>query len=426
MRLRPHDNNLVLSLLRGSVTVDTDQHFSADEMHLFLVEVAENGADGGYGVAPDRLKAVGDVKLDSPRITAAVREGSLWFDREVDSAVQPSNASPATQAGSSAGGQDLGKSDMSADSKFDLQADVLQAQIVLGDRPQVRRLTLQTKIHFRQVQGDARQALSLDGEVLEIQDAHTAAARAVLIGAPARVSAGEMQLEGGEFRLAQAENALDVVGPGAMIMPPPKTTSRPLPPMRVGWQGGMRFNGRSAFFNRQVNLQGSPVQPNGDIVKLQGTSDSFRVTLTQSIEFARPQTAKQVDVSELAFDSDVLLQSETLDPSGQLKAFQRTEARNLLINQSTGDLRGEGPGWISSVHRREAARNSLSPALRWVRRQAVLNTCEFAFSAKWWAIYTKGKSPFTNVSKPFTGRSPPGTKRSTNHGPLVPKTRSWC
>ena len=356
VRLRPHENNPVLSLIRGSVTVDTEQHFSADEMHLFLVEVAENGSDGGYGVAPDRLKAVGNVKLESPRLTAAVREGNLWFDREADSTVQSSAAQPGhTSWVDGWHRRPWEKRLRRQTAKYDLQADVLQAQILLGDRPQVRRLTLQTNIHFRQVHGDTSQALSLEGEVLEIQDAHTATARAVLVGGPARVSAGEMQLEGGEFRLAQAENALDVVGPGTMIMPPPKTTSRPLPPMQVGWQGGMRFNGRSAFFNRQVNLQGSSVQPNGDVVKLQGTSDSFRVTL-DAIHRVRP-TARPPDRSmcpSWRLTPMCSCRARHSTPAGQLKAFQRTEARNLLINQSTGDLRGEGPGWISSVHRREA------------------------------------------------------------------------
>lgn len=360
VRLRPHENNLVLSLLRGSVAFNTEQHFSADEMHLFLVETTASGPGEVYGVAPDRLKAVGNVKLDSPRMSALVREGNLWFVRQESATRSPAGQTTRWQAAQPAAGNVAKNS--AVESKYDLQADVLQAQVLLGSQPQVQRLTLQTNIRFRQLQGDTRQALSLEGEVLEIQDAHTTAARAVLIGNPARVAAGEMQLVGGEFQLAQAENSLQVLGPGSMTLPAPSTAPRPLPPLQVAWQGGMRFNGRLALFDRQVHVQGSSVQANGELVKLQGTSDSIHVTLTQRIDFTQPEAARQVDVAEMAFDSEVLLQSESLDPAGQLKASQRTAMRNLRINRTTGELRGDGPGWISSVHRREPGVGEPLPA----------------------------------------------------------------
>jgi hypothetical protein len=92
----------------------------------------------------------------------------------------------------------------------------------------------------------------------------------------------------------------------------------------------------------------------------------MRVTLTEFIEFTRPDSAKHADVRELAFDSDVFLQTETRDPAGERKAFQQTQARNLVINQVTGDMNADGPGWLSSVHRRMSQKSdrlvALSPA----------------------------------------------------------------
>lgn len=352
VRLRRHEDVPVLTLWKGEVTVAGTEHFAADEVHLFLAEVPKPGRPNEYDVLPDRMKATGNVSLDSSRLSGNVREANLWFVRP-DS---PQSQTQSQQSGAAVpGGQIAALTGPSGEaaSKFELKSDVLQAQIGLSQPPRLERLTLQNQVHFQQIAGDASRAVTLDGDLFELKDGHTPHAQAVLVGRPAHIAMGQTQMTGTELRLSQAENTLDVIGAGNMTLPAPKKSTAPLPPVQVDWLGGMRFDGKTAIFNRQIEVRGSMVQQSGDVSLMHARSASLRVTLTDSVNFARPEAARKIDVDELAFDTDVSLQSETLDPSQQRKAFQQTEVKNLVLNQTTGDMHATGPGWISSVHMRQ-------------------------------------------------------------------------
>jgi lipopolysaccharide export system protein LptA len=353
VRLRRHEDIPVLTLWKGEVTVAGTEHFAADEVHLFLAEIPKPGKTNEYDVQPDRMKAIGNVTLDSSRLTGSVREASLWFVRADSPQTQ---AQTQTSEAAAPGDQIAALTGASSEaaSKFELKSETLQAQIGMSQPPRLERLTLQNQVHFQQIAGDATRAVTLDGDLFELLDGHTQNARAVLVGRPAHIAIGQTQMTGTELRLSQADNTLDVVGAGNMTLPALRKSTAPLPPVQVDWLGGMRFDGRTAIFNRQIEVRGSMVQQSGDVSLMHARSASLRVTLTDNINFARPETARKTDVEELAFDTDVFLQSETLDPSQQRKAFQQTEAKNLVLNQTTGDMHATGPGWISSVHMRQA------------------------------------------------------------------------
>jgi lipopolysaccharide export system protein LptA len=369
VQLRRHENSPVFSLVRGAITLAGTERFSAEEMHLFLSEQPRAGTTDSYDVLPERMKAVGNVQLDSTQLVSRVREANLWFTHP--GAARTTAATDGSNPASPSGGLPaaLGSPDTANETRFDLQAEMLQAQIGLTQPLQIQRLTVQNIAHFRQITGDARQTLSVEGDVFELQDGDQPQARAVLVGRPARIALGEATMSGGEIRLYRAENVVDVIGAGTMTVPvqrnatmvPQTKPSRPLPPMQIGWQGGMHFQGRVARFDRQVVVHGNSQLDNGNVMTLTGRSQSLRVTLTADVDFSRPQASKQLDIHQLAFDTDVFLQTECLDPTGQRTAFQQTEARNLTINQPNGDLRAGGPGWISSVHYREPSTSATGP-----------------------------------------------------------------
>ena len=54
----------------------------------------------------------------------------------------------------------------------------------------------------------------------------------------------------------------------------------------------------------------------------------------------------------MGFDDEFDLETQVFDPAGERKAIQKMHARNLTVDQITGDLHADGPGWVSSVHRR--------------------------------------------------------------------------
>jgi hypothetical protein len=69
------------------------------------------------------------------------------------------------------------------------------------------------------------------------------------------------------------------------------------------------------------------------------------------VDFVRPKTDAGVDVRELAFEQGVYLESETRDRSGTRKSSHRMQVPSLALNQLTGDLHADGPGWLAGVQR---------------------------------------------------------------------------
>ena len=100
VRLRPHENNVVLSLVGGGeVSVAETARFVADEMHLFLLEEPKPGTENAYTVLPDRMRAIGNVALDSTRLSAAVREANVWFRKPPESSAPPPDGEPDKASG---------------------------------------------------------------------------------------------------------------------------------------------------------------------------------------------------------------------------------------------------------------------------------------------------------------------------------------
>ena len=72
-----------------------------------------------------------------------------------------------------------------------------------------------------------------------------------------------------------------------MTIPPRQTAEATLPPLEVVWQGNMRFNGRTASFAKQVQVQGSTQLRNQDQLQFSGSGESFHATLTEVVDFIR-------------------------------------------------------------------------------------------------------------------------------------------
>ena len=87
---RPYEGNYLLSL-EGGVRVDIigKGAVSAEEIYLWLRDTSpplpagQSQADGRQQFTPDRLQAVGHVKIDSPQLTGEVGQLQTWFETVV-------------------------------------------------------------------------------------------------------------------------------------------------------------------------------------------------------------------------------------------------------------------------------------------------------------------------------------------------------
>ncbi|MFV1967648.1 MAG: hypothetical protein ACC628_19640 [Pirellulaceae bacterium] len=351
IRLRPHGENQVLSLKGAAhaILAETGQ-FSAEEVHIYYWEVPKADDPKKMDLVPYGMKATGQVVVDSPQFSARVREANLWF-RAPDPNALPANQNAAGTAGAGPVPKKSGTSETSFE-RIDLVADLLHAQLIRGETMQVERLNVQGGIDFQQVQEPGQPPLIIRGESFELENAHTDHSQGVLVGRPASISAQGMQMVGPTFHLLRGENLLEIKGPGNLTLPPQETTGVPLPPFQVSWEGGMRFDGRHAHFHQRISTQGSHRSENGDVLDMVGSAETLVVTLDQYIDFNDPHVDRDVGVREFRFDQDVKFESQLYDPSGIRELFQQMEVPHLVVNQQTGQLTAEGPGWVRGVHPR--------------------------------------------------------------------------
>jgi hypothetical protein len=109
--------------------------------------------------------------------------------------------------------------------------------------------------------------------------------------------------------------------------------------VKVRWRDGLAFDGR------QVELRGD--------VFAQGPDDWLRTdrlvgTLNQPIEFGSQFDSGNIDLAKIDCIGQVVIDHRARDQSGPT-SHERMELARLAIDQQTGAIEGNGPGWVRSV-----------------------------------------------------------------------------
>ncbi|MDA1053908.1 MAG: hypothetical protein O3C40_25950 [Planctomycetota bacterium] len=349
--LQPSEGGDVLSLLGGAhISVEQAGELFADELHVYLAELPTADGAARPAITADRMKALGNVRFDSPRIAGTIHDVQIWFTQPPDRDLSDRPATGAT-AGSSLLANRNPASSTGQVQKLVVQAERLNAEIQLGDNPQLLQLGAQGKVHCEeQAAPEIPSGMSLDCHVFQVLDGATENPIATVEGSegsPARVMAQGAELVGALIEIHQGSNRAFIKGPGQMTLPRPET---PQAPWFVQWQHGMRFDGRQATFDGGAVAQGVQAMRAGEQVRFHATGDSLNVTLTRSVNFKQPDNTDEVALRELRFHGRCSLQSETIDPRGMRKSSERMEIHDLRIDQVSGVLHGDGPGWLTSVH----------------------------------------------------------------------------
>ena len=351
--LQPFHGSDVLSLVDAvHVSVEGAGEVFANQLHVYLTEQPRSDDPARSSITADRLKAVGNVRFDSPRIAGIIQDVQIWFAPPPSDGVPLDD--PATRG--AAGGSPLFAKPTPASpaepvQKLIVQAEQLNAEIQLGDNPQLIRLAAQGKVHCEeQATPGSASGMSLDCHVFQLLDGATDNPIATVEGSegsPARVMAQGAQLVGDLIEIHQGSNRAFIKGPGQMTLPRPET---PQAPWLVQWQHRMRFDGQQATFDGDVVARGVQTMRAGEQLRFNATGDSLNVTLTRFVSFQQPDDTDEVGLRELLFKGQCSLQSETIDPRGMRKTSDRMEIRDLRIDQVSGQLHGDGPGWLTSVH----------------------------------------------------------------------------
>ncbi len=369
--IRPHEKNQVISLVRSAaVEMGGNGSFAADEMHVWVLEVATDDARaggstankaGGSAILPDRLLAVGRVRVDSPQLRANTGRLEAWFvdatlppdPKQAGVVTQPSAAAPQPAplrppvAGVPPAG--VAAPEEKPVQQFTVVGELVQMQIARdGQRTALEDLTISGGVEIVETPaaGSTEAPLRIKGDELQLRDGATDNAKLAVRGKPAEVSARGLTMTGPAIHLHRGENRLWIDGPGKATLPVPSEKKSIEPPpaepekMNVFWQRSMTFDGSTAVLVGEVQATSS---------KQRALSETLEVTLAQPIEFNNPQAQGSTDVARLRFDGGVDLENTSLGPMGERVSVEQLQVRNLLIDRRTGALKADGPGWLTSV-----------------------------------------------------------------------------
>jgi hypothetical protein len=263
LRIRPHERNQVISLVgKASLDVSPLGHFSAEELHLWVLEVPQdsktapegeaaregeapaepvnaaadrNPNQSRFSILPARLLASGGVQLDSPRLHVDTARLEVWFQnlppkpQPLPPVKQPERAAPPIAPASHLQGVGLspGRPDERAIrppslQKFDLTGDLIQMQVIRqGEEMELEDLMIRGHVALDESRTaePGQQPIRIRGDSLELRGGVTGPGKFDIAGGPAEMGGRGMSLAGKEIHLVRAENRLWIDGPGEATLP---------------------------------------------------------------------------------------------------------------------------------------------------------------------------------------------------------------
>ncbi len=194
--------------------------------------------------------------------------------------------------------------------------------------------------------------LVVTGDKLRVEDIHLEAVRIDVSGsdapnageaAQAAITARGMQMWAKQLHVDQAKNRLWSDGPGnAQIRTKQSLLGNSDPagvPVHLRWKEGLVFDGL------RLRLKGD--------VFAEATNDWLHcremvAKLNQRVVFGESSGGQKIDIAQVDCIGHVTIDHVTSDTEGRT-SHERGELETLSINQITGLIQGDGPGWVRSV-----------------------------------------------------------------------------
>jgi lipopolysaccharide export system protein LptA len=390
LRLYPHKGQHIVAL-KENATVNVAQMggFAADEIYVWLNETPAGAAPspsmskalGGSGkmqVEPDRMLATGHVRINATQLEGETDRLELWIRKPApviaplptvpaptETGAPPPSAPPPVPAAPAPKPKPLmPKPERTAPpgQKFHLLGDVIRIQLFrAGEETTVEEVTVDGKVKLWDEPlpiAGAKPQLFITGSALQLRGGMNDNAVVHVLGEPASIEAQGMKLRGANVHLHRSENRLWIEGPGDMQLPlssdlSGKKLDAPSDVL-ITWQQGLEFDGAVALFGGNVQVQTANQQQ-------WARAETLEVTMAKRVNFADAKPGVKPEVQQIAFDRNFALENRSLDKQGKLASIEKMQAESVRIEQQSGRMEADGPGWVSTV-RLGGASNSLTSA----------------------------------------------------------------
>lgn len=205
--------------------------------------------------------------------------------------------------------------------------------------------------------------LRLRGDRLVVRRPRTPQGFVQLRGQPGRIDYGELVLQADEIQWSARQNMTAIPGPGRVFMPIPDAHALAASgPVELNWERQATFDGRRAIFfggTRRVSVK-----------------SALQMLLAQRIEVLLDRSIMPTDadrrgtkpeIQELRALGSVAFENREMQ-EGKLSSIHRGALPNIRANLLTGDVHGDGPGWMSMVGFGQADAMVSAPGLRTTTR----------------------------------------------------------
>jgi hypothetical protein len=348
-----------------------------DQIRLYLRELDGKSAAGfrfgGSGgdkqkqssLAPDRLIALGHVEIASPQMTGRTQQliANFQIQPEVPAA-PPATGGKAAQPGVASKPNAAPKDD-SPRQVYQLVADQMRLEVFLRGQTAVpATLACDGNIVVREVTGGAanQQPMEMRGEQLFVDKLDTKSPHITLQGAsrgaganvpnnaggaggnqPAQLSGRGVTLLTAAVQMDGRDNNMFSDGPGeaTLLMAHDlqgAATATPTP-VKIRWQNGLRFDGQTITFDRNVVVTSADNTLH---------CDRMLARLAAPVQFGQRVDPTATSFSQIDCEGQVNIENVSRDLGG-VTSHDRMQLGHLTINQQTGEIRGQGPGVVRST-----------------------------------------------------------------------------
>lgn len=227
-----------------------------------------------------------------------------------------------------------------------------------GDKTDAAEIWNEGKVHVTQDRKPGEAPFDLQGERLHVRKYSELDQVIRLIGSPAQIKDGGMQLEGPDINLDRGKNTARVDGPGTLRLPASKTLDGKAldkPQMLdVWWKEQMQFDGELATFFVDVKAV---------LGESRMKCQEMQVTFSKRISFADtkapPAGGDAVQVAQVLCKEGV--EVENYEYLGtRLIGIHKASAWEFSLSQTTGDMQGQGPGSLLSWRRGNGKRAGMT------------------------------------------------------------------
>jgi hypothetical protein len=259
---------------------------------------------------------------------------------------------------------------------FNVEGERIRIQFLTGGvRTEVEDITIDGHAQFGETQtaqpGDV--PLLVAGEQIEVLRANAPDTRVTVSGKPAEVAARGLEMYGDVVHLDKGTNRVWIDEPGRMKLPatqPTQPTGRaaisgapfadnrppagatssimrpiaPPDPMIVTWNDRMTFDGTTAHFEHSVAGQSNSRKFQTDVLE---------VSLRHRIDFSQPRMEERAEIGRIVCRGGMKMETRSFDLNDpkKLMSVDRMQTGDLMIDETTGAILGQGPGWLTSVRR---------------------------------------------------------------------------